>query len=265
MSHSSLVLNQFPQDSPSLQLREAIDSEEGYSIKLKLAESELEFLRKMVKIQWLYRLQLLMPKQVHQFDEFGIERYHELSHLIDHAKAWPKYSRVLPREAVALIKEMDFFKRFEAEFGPAKMADEEKLGWENVYWRLVRPGNKDCGSIHADRWFVELGYYGEEIKDPSYERIKMWIALYTEPEKNGLLVVPSSHRRMDWKWHEEEHYGLRKPAIDEDITQLGVILLPTEPGRVIIFNYDLLHGGAPNLAGTTRVSIEFNLLIKKMN
>ena len=137
------------------------------------------------------------------------------------------------------------------------------MGWENVYWRLVRPGNSDIGSIHADRWFVELGYYGEEIKDPSYERVKMWIAIYTKPGKNGLLVIPSSHRKLDWKWHEEERYGLRKPVIDEDITELNVILLPTEPGRAVVFHYDLLHGGAPNLADTTRISIEFNLLIRR--
>ena len=246
-----------------LNLNQAINGEDGYSIALKLAESEIEILRKMIRIQWLYRLQLLAPSQVHQFDEAGMEYYHQHSHLIDHASAWPKCSRVFPREAVTIIRKMDFMQELEAEFGQFKIADEEKLGWENIYWRLVRPGKSDLGSIHSDRWFVELGYYGDEIKDPSYERVKIWISLYTTLGKNGLLVIPESHGKLDWKWHSEERYGKKKPVIDEDIAKLNVMLLPTESGRAVVFHYDLLHGGAPNLADTTRVSMEFTFLVRK--
>ena len=263
MDNSQVMLDKYTQDFKRLNLSESVNGEEGYSTKLKLTELELKTVRTMVRIQWLYRLQLLTPKHVHHFDEVGLERYHEFSHLIDHAKAWPKYSRVFPKEAVAIIRNMDFMKQLETEFGKFKIADEENLGWENIYWRLVRPGNSDCGSIHADRWFVELGYYGDEIDDPAYERVKIWISVYTTLGKNGLLVIPSSHRKKDWKWHSEERFGQKKPVIDEDITKLNVTLLPTEPGRAIVFHYDLLHGGAPNLADTTRVSIEFTFLVRK--
>ena len=192
-----------------------------------------------------------------------MEHYHELSHLVDHAQAWPKYSRVLPKEAVETIRNMPFFERLEDEFGKIKIADEEKFGWGNIYWRLVRPGNSDYGSIHSDRWFVKLGYYGEEINDVSCERVKIWLPLYSVPGKNGLLVIPSSHHKIDWKWHSEERYGQKKPVIDEDISKLNVNMLPTEPGRAIVFHYDLLHGGAPNLADTTRVSLEFTFLVRR--
>src|SRR3990167_5293876 len=214
-----------------LNLNKAINGEKGYSINLKLTEPEIELLRTMIRIQWLYRLQLLVPKQIPQFNELGMEYYHTLSHLIDHSKAWPKYSRVLPKEAAQIIKNMGFFKELERQFGKIKIADEERLGWENFYWRLVRPGICDLGSIHSDRWFVELGYYGEEIKDPSYERVKVWISICTILGKNGLLVIPSSHRKLDWKWHSEERYGQRKPVIDEELNKFNLILLPTEPGR----------------------------------
>lgn len=251
------------QDVDSLELNKSINGSEGFSIKLKLPESELELFRKMVRIQWLYRIQLLAPKYVHQFDEIGMEHYHKLSHLIDHPKAWPKYSRVLPREAVEVIKQMSFIKKLDDAFGKIKIADEERLGWENIYWRLVRPGNNDFGGLHTERWFVKLGYYGEEINDPSYERVKIWISLYTTVGKNGLLVIPSSHQNLDWKWHSEERFGQKKPVIDEDMAKLNTILLPTEPGRAVVFHYDLLHGGAPNLTDLTRVSIEFTFLIRK--
>jgi len=259
---TSPVLDKQPKYFKPLNLRQMVNGEDGYSIELKLIEPELDLMHKMIRIQWLYRLQMLIPKQVHQFDEVGMGRYHELSHLIDHAKAWPKYSRVLPKEAVLIIKEMSFFQILKEEFGDIVIADEERLGWENIYWRLVRPGQSDIGSVHSDRWFVKLGYYGDEINDHDYERVKIWISLNATPGKNGLMVVPSSHRKFDWKWHAEERYGQKKPVIDEDITKLNLVLLPTEPGRMVVFHYDLLHGGAPNLANTTRLSMEFTFLVR---
>lgn len=239
--------------------------EEGYSLNLKLSPLELETIQKMIRMQWLYRLQLLVPEHIHKFDELGVERYHELAHLIDHSKAWPKTSRVLPREAAQTIQKMDFFKKMEQEFGDIEIADEEKLGWENVYWRLVRPGNSDFGTLHTENWFVNLGYYGKEVGDTTREKVKIWISIHSIPNKNGLIVVPKSHRKKDWKWHAEEKYGQKKPIIDEDITLLDTQLLSTEPGRAVVFNYDLLHGGAENLANKTRISIEFTFLAKKEN
>ena len=55
----------------------------------------------------------------------------------------------------------------------------------------MRPGNKDFGTLHADRWFVDLGYYGSEINEDAYERVKIWIAIYTTPGKNGFLAAPT--------------------------------------------------------------------------
>ena len=100
-----------------LGLLAAVNGEKGYSLNLKLSTDELEIIRKMIRIQWLYRLQLLVPRNLYQFDEMGIERYHELSHLIDHENAWVKHARVLPQEAIAIIRNMDFFKKLEREFG----------------------------------------------------------------------------------------------------------------------------------------------------
>src|SRR3990167_1540414 len=241
----------------------SVYGEEGYSLNLKLSDAELESLRRMIRMQWLYRLQLLVPEHINQFDECGIERYHELAHLIDHSKAWPKTSRVLPREAAHVIQQMNFFKEMEDEFGEIKIADEEKLGWENIYWRLVRPGQTDFGSLHTENWFVQLRYYGSEINDQTREKVKIWISIHSTPGKNGLMVVPKSHRKKDWRWHAIDLYGQKKPVIDEDVAMLNPSLLPTEPGRAVIFNYDLLHGGAANCADKTRISVEFTFLVDK--
>lgn len=246
-----------------LNLIEDIYGENGFSLNLKLSDNDLQMMQKMIRMQWLYRLQLLAPDYTSQFDKLGIEQYHQLAHIIDHSKAWTKTSRVLPRESVDVIRKMDFFKVMEKEFGEIKIPDEEKLGWSNVYWRLVRPGNNDFGSLHTENWFVNLGYYGDEINDTDWQKIKIWISIHSTPGKNGLIVVPQSHRNKAWKWHSVEKYGQKKPVIDEDTSKLNQALLYTEPGRAVIFNYDLLHGGAENLADLTRISTEFTFMIRR--
>ncbi|MBI5448424.1 MAG: phytanoyl-CoA dioxygenase family protein [Gammaproteobacteria bacterium] len=239
---------------------ESINGEEGYTTQLKLNNEDLNVLRKFIRIQWLYRLQLLLPRHVQEFDRLGMERYHEVSDLIEHKMAWPKEARVLPREAVEVIRSLDFFKRLEASVGKFQISDEEHLGWEEIYWRIVRPGDSDVGSLHADKWFWDIGAYGK-VADFPHERIKIWIPIYSVPGKNGLLVSPGSHLREDWRWHAEKKFGLNKPVLDEPIENIDPILLPLNAGEAVIFHDKLLHGGSPNLVQFTRVSLEFTLLI----
>lgn len=243
-----------------LNLQTAVYGTDGYNTDLKLTEHDLETLRQMIRMQWLYRIQLLSPKNVREFDTRGMENYHEVSDLIDHASAWPKPARVLPREAVHTIRNMEFFKKIEKELGMFSISDEEHLGWENIYWRLVRPGDKDTGSLHADKWFWEIGEYGEVANFP-HTRMKIWIAIYTTPGKNGILIAPSSHKKKNWRWHAEERYGLKKPIFDGPKEDLNLVLLPLSPGESVIFHDELIHGGAPNIAETTRISLEFTMLI----
>lgn len=238
----------------------SVDGKEGYTTQFTLEKEELAIIYKMIQIQWLYRLQLLVPNQVIQFQKLGMERYHELAHLVDHAVIWTKHSRVFPIEAVEIIRNMNFFKKLEKELGAIHIADEENLGWENIYWRLVRPGNSDIGSLHADKWFWDIGDYWQPTNFP-YRRLKMWIAIATLPEKNGLYIVPGSHHKKDWHWYSEERLGKKKPIFGDKLDGFNLTLLPLKAGESVIFHDELLHGGAPNTAETSRVSIEFTILI----
>ena len=244
----------------TLNLIQTVKGPDGFSTKLSICQSDLDILRQMIRIQWLYRLQLLDPVNVHKFDEQGMENYHNVSHLIDHSSAWPKTTRILPREAIDVIRKMEFIKILESELGKFHISDEEHFGWENIYWRLVRPGNSDFGSLHADKWFWDIGSYGK-VADFPHERLKIWIPIFSVPGKNGLLISPGSHTKNDWKWHAETRFGLSKPVIDEPIENLNLVLLPLAPGQCVVFHDELIHGGAANEADTTRVSIEFTLLI----
>lgn len=244
-----------------LDLRSAINGQSGYSTEARLDETELSYLRNFIRMQWLYRLQLLAPAHMRAFDEVGIDHYHKLAHLVDHASAWPKTARVFPREVIATLRSGPFFKTLEDQFGSFVVSDEEGFGWENLYWRLVRPGNSDIGPIHSDKWFWDLGH--GQMPDYPSERVKIWIAIYTAPGKNGLLVIPGSHLRDDWKWHGEEVNGLKKPVFDEKLEDLDIHLVETQPGQAVVFHDKLLHGGAVNMADTCRVSIELTMLVPR--
>src|SRR3990167_1547321 len=123
-----------------LGLKEEIDGCNGYSTRLKLEQTEVDVLRQMIHAQWLHRLQLVVPEKVYAFDQAGMENYHTLSHLVDHATVWPKHTRILPREVIPFIEKLNFYKQLTKEFGDFKVSDEERFGWSNIYWRLVRPG-----------------------------------------------------------------------------------------------------------------------------
>jgi len=240
-------------------MREAVNGTLGYATNLSLPEDELRSVKALIEAHWLDHLQECAPDQSQNFSELGIERYHENAKCIDHSSEWPKNNRVLPAEAVAEIRRTSLFEQLKEEFGEFAISDEDDYGWEELYWRLVRPHEpSDVGPLHADKWFWELG----PLKSPDdVERVKCWIAIACEPGLNGLQVVPKSHRR-DWRYHGEQRFGMTKPQIDENEDALNPQLIPLEPGQAIVFNDRLLHRGAVNRGNFTRVSLEFTMFVK---
>ena len=79
---------------------------------------------------------------------------------------------------------------------------------------------------------------------------------------NGLLVEPFSQKRSDIVWKGEERHGFLKPVLCMNSDEISPILVETIPGQAVIFNDQLLHGGALNKGKFTRVSLEFTLLVK---
>lgn len=234
----------------------AVRGEAGFSLALQLAPDELARLRELVEAQWLGVIGRQAPESVAAFRAAGIAHYHEHAARLPHATLWPKAARILPRAAAAEIRAMAFMEDLAGAFGPFTISDEDEVGWQEIYWRLVRPGQPgDMGPLHADRWFWDLGH---GTTPAGRERIKVWVALVTEPGRSGLRVVPGSHRR-EWRFHGEPRDGRLKPQIDEDEEALGATLLATEPGDAVVFHDALLHGGAPNRGTLTRVSFEFTL------
>lgn len=227
----------------------------GYTLRHRLLRGELELLRDLITRQYLERIRTLAPDLESRAAALGVAGYHRLRLPVDHSAAWPKCHRVLPPEAVGYLRGMDFFRAIEEEFGPVLISDDE------LNWRLVRPHQEDdVGPVHADKWFWDIGY---GRLPEGCDRFKIWIPIFSEPGANGLCVLPDSHRRDDWKHHDEIRHGLLKPQIDEDVAALDLQLLPLEPGHLVMFHDLLLHGGVVNRGRTCRVSLEFTIFFRK--
>lgn len=240
-------------------LDQHIEQQAGFQL-LSFPEADLTALRQRVMEQYLHVLQCQCPAQVQQYRDAGMAQYHQVyrPEHFDHGQVWGKPARVLGPLAVAEIQQLSFWQELKRLFGDFLVADEEHFGWPGIYWRLVRPGGSDVGPIHADKWFWDLGH---GTMPQGYQRLKCWLPLYAEVGKSGLRVVPQSQQREDWRFHGELKGGQMKPVIDEPEDELDLQLLPLAPGQLVLFHDKLLHGGMPNMGSTSRVSLEFTLLI----
>lgn len=246
---------------------EKIFGSPGYSKDMSLDPVELEIFRTAVQSQWLSTLVAEYPQYVETFDRAGIADYHKNSHLIDHNLLWTKERRLLPQTVVERISSLRFMKILRQEFGSFSISnvvygDTVDTNHREIYWRIVRPNApEDVGSIHADRWFHNAVRSSTRLFPQDTETVKIWVPIYCEPGKNGLLVIPDSHLR-EWNYTYVNKGGRQKPELRESVESMAQ-LVDTKPGTLLIFNEKLLHGGAINKGSSTRVSVEITLVLSR--
>lgn len=236
------------------------------SSDLKLSASELNTFRHHINAQWFNTINTVYPELADEAKVLGIENYHQLSDRINHQKTWPKSTRVLPKESVLEIKKLPFLTTLKQEFGEFALSDiydtKQHIGHEEVYWRLVRPQQaSDVGPLHKDRWFHGAFNSGYGMFPDDEVTLKLWIPIFCEPGKSGLRLLGGSHLK-DWKYHIEVTDGVPRPVPDEDLSKLGAELIATEPGNILLFHENVLHGGALNSGDSTRVSVEITMVLK---
>ncbi len=201
-----------------------------------------------------------MANKIEKF-EIDISQYHTISNKLNHEKIWNKSSRILPAGFVDFFVKTKLFMELRNRFGDFHISDEEYLGWPNIYWRLVRPKNKnDLGPLHRDSWFWDLNDSFPKYKYP-FKRLKVWIPICVENGLNGLMLEPHSQKRRDITYKGELRNGIKKPILITSPDSINVKLVDTKLGDVVIFDDNLLHGGAINNGINTRVSFEFTLVI----
>ncbi|MFJ9532147.1 phytanoyl-CoA dioxygenase family protein [Herbaspirillum sp. NPDC101396] len=249
----------------TLNLKSKIFDAPGFSKDVRLTPDELAVFRDAITEQWLSVIGATHPELVSQFREVGISNYHQLAHLLSHETLWPKQTRCLPKHSCDKIKVLPFFQTLRDELGEFAISDvfygdTHEAGREEIYWRLVRPNAaKDVGSLHADKWFHDVMGMDDQAFSAEAETVKIWIPIFSQPGKNGLMIVPNSHRKS-YRYHAAPGAGGMKPVIDEDVETLGAELMLTEPGNMLIFNEGILHGGAVNMGDQTRVSVEITMV-----
>jgi hypothetical protein len=248
------------------EISERVLRDPGYCTDIRLMPDELAFFRQAIQRQWLDRISEVYPELAPQFAELGLANYHKLAHLVDHQKLWPKPFRVLPGSVAAQVKHLPVMERLRAAFGDFVISDYAyentiEQGREELYWRIVRPNvRSDVGQLHADKWFHErLGSDEYGMFEAGTETLKIWTAIYCEPGRNGLIIVPNSHKRI-WRYQHVPVGNSTRPQILEDEEKLGGILVATDPGTLLIFNDATLHGGAVNQGDYTRVSMEITMV-----
>jgi hypothetical protein len=233
-----------------------VEGPKGYSLQLKLAPGDRDVLEKAIRNQYLSRIRQDAPDHIEWFENNSIYDYHLGCKRLEHNRLWGKKSRTFSADVVSMIKSLDFMSVLAKEFGRFEISGESGFEKEEIYWRLVRPREKeDVGPVHADQWFWNLG---NGATPAGVQRVKVWIAVMTEAGRNGLKIVPGSHRH-EWQWHGEFRDGIMKPVFDQDPETIGLELPEFTPGQAIVFNDRLLHVGAVNSGDKTRVSIEFTL------
>ena len=243
-----------------------INNSPGYSLNLSLNSEDFEFFKRSINSQWISTLKEYCPQIANlvKEEDLEIKSYHKFSQLVEHSKVWRKESRILPYKFVHAFLDSFFFKELKNIFGEIEISDEENLGYGNIYWRLVRPfKNADVGPIHRDSWFWHLN---DKFPKPIYKfsRIKVWIAIEAEAGKSGLMIENESHKRQDIKWEGEFRDGIMKPKLIDKSEEFEMKLVNTNPGDIILFNDDLIHGGSLNTGKNTRVSSEFTIFIKNI-
>lgn len=246
-----------------LKLKERIFGDEGFSSDLKLCADELGVFRSLVNQHWLSVISESHHDLLNEAKELGIENYHQFSHRINHSSLWSKFNRILPQHSVQNIKKLPFFSILKEEFGEFSISDvvhtEQEQGQEEIYWRLVRPNiETDVGPLHKDKWFHDAFNMGYGMFPKGTVTVKVWIPLYCEAGKSGLALLPGSQYKT-WKYHIEIIDGIPKPRLDENVTAK---LIPTDPGNLLIFNENILHGGVINTSNKTRVSAEITMVLK---
>lgn len=236
-----------------------VDGSEGYFLG-KMTDNDLNTLIGLIREQYLARILCHAPQHSSMFYQQPISQYHQYSHLLDHQQLWPKRARILGPLAVSKIKQLTFYRYLTNELGETLISGEDGSGWEEIYWRIVRPGVSDIGGLHADKWFWELGH-GEMPR--GLRRIKIWIAIVTVAGLSGLRLIPGSHLKHDWNYHGEvDSTGKQKPKFEEKAEDLDIVNIPTSAGDYIVFHDGLIHAGMENKSILTRVSLEATLFIK---
>lgn len=113
-------------------------------------------------------------------------------------------------------------------------------------------------------WHQDIPYY---VMDNNPHVTGAWISLDPLPAELALEVVPRSHRGPMFNpvlpQKPSEPYfdvgGAPVPDIEADRANWEIVSFKTQPGDVLVFHPQILHGGAPTVPGQRRRTVTLNV------
>ena len=222
--------------------------------------AELGRIKELIQAQLVENARAFSAEMAEVLAVTTLERYHEVATPENHPHLLSKLGRVMSAEAVAEIKTMSPFAYIQDAFGDHYLSDEEKLGHEQICFRIVRPNIRaDVGSLHRDAWFWDMHKF--EVPE-GWGRAKMWVSVCGEPGKANLLLAHGSHL---------DNTGFDTATIDGKLEflprtppeEIDLRRFMGGPGAPVMFNYQTLHVGAVNKGEQSRVSFEITVMFRE--
>ena len=128
-------------------------------------------------------------------------------------------------------------------------------------FRLARPYKNfkdDVGGAHIDLHFNNKIHKNHKIL------YTIWVPIIGNSKKSTLRLAPSSHK----KEHSVKNLSNQNKYVSKIfkrnyVNKFKFKRYNINPGEVLIFHPNLLHGGSKNLTNNTRVSFDFRIFNKK--
>ena len=92
--------------------------------------------------------------------------------------------------------------------------------------------------------------------------IKFWVPINVDSESSNLIIIPNSHKNKEkYKYDIIKTKNGIKPLIRDEFDKKTIYMIKNKNGFPIIFNMNLIHGGAINKDKDCRLSLEFEFSI----
>jgi Phytanoyl-CoA dioxygenase (PhyH) len=127
------------------------------------------------------------------------------------------------------------------------------------------------GAAKATDWHQDMSYY---LMAPGEQSIGAWISLDPLDAAFALEVVAKSHKgplynmqdpkRSDRPGFNADLGSAPVPDIEADRAAHEIVSFKTEPGDMLVFHRQMLHGGAPMIAGQQRRALSVSVFGPEM-
>ena len=238
-----------------LKLKKIIEESSGFQI-VSTTKEDIKTIKKIIQDSF----DLTLKKN--NIEPCLMDDYHKLK-ISDnlHKKIWTRKNRLANKKLIDYLKyKSKIFKILKKEFGSLSFSKKVEKNKPDVYWRIVRPNKKnDVGPIHADEWFWKANRW---TIPRNKKLLKIWFLLSDNLDR-GLLIIPNSHLKKNWKYKKIYKDNIFKPKFDEKRNFFKIKALKTPKGKILFFNYRLLHTGLINNSKSTRISLEFTVFYRE--